>query len=461
MAILFSNEFNVSQEQMFQTGVFDVFLDEDSHFFINIKRLQVCTVPECLNAYEKVNQYFHNIGLLLAKAKVGDKLYQTAIDYFDFSEVSGINLGFSEGTRGSGFGKKLSNKIVKDAYDIIQAGTNEPEIFQLVSLFEENVGPDRISDMVAKIISDEIVSYSKRIYTELNINSKTFPSFQFDDGILQNPYKKSQLLLLPAEILHKLPVAKEWSEVDRVCRENRAIKRELNSNISKEWAKMSSSAKKDYLLQYIFKNPEKVGRLIQSYKDSKVGKCNFFEDIDYLIKFIKSSIDFEKENLRTSFEASKEILNSYKRWVEYHRGALVINPRKQKASEKVVQRTIHAVALMYCELNNWDISPETDNGRGPVDFKISRGNDKTVIEIKLSSNAQCVHGLETQIEEYAKAENTANKIFVVVKVTPGSQRIQFVKRKWKEMKNKGLEPAEIIEIDAVEKKAASTYRSQE
>ena len=116
---------------------------------------------------------------------------------------------------------------------------------------------------------------------------------------------------------------------------------------------------------------------------------------------------------------------------------------------------------MYCELNNWDISPETDNGRGPVDFKISRGNDKTVIEIKLSSNAQCVHGLETQIEEYAKAENTANKIFVVVKVTPGSQRIQFVKRKWKEMKNKGLEPAEIIEIDAVEKKAASTYRSQE
>ena len=457
MAILFSKEFHISQEQMYQTGVFDVFLDEDSHFFINIKRLQVCEIPEFHNAYEKVNQYFYNIGLLLSKAKEGDKLYKSAIDYFDFSEVSGINLGFSEGTRGAGFGKKLSAKIVKDAYDIIQAGTADPEIFQLVSLFEENVGPDRISDMVARIIYDEILKYSKRIYVELNINSDSFPTYHFVDGILQNPYKKSSLLLLPAEILHKLPVAREWSEVDRVCRENRAIRRELNSAISAQWSKMSSSAKKDYLLEYIFKNPVKVGKLIQAYKNSTVKKCNFFEDIDYLINFIKSSIEFEKGDTRNSFEAAKEILESYKKWVEYHRGALVINPKKQKASEKTVQRTIHAVALIYCETNNWDISPETDTGRGPVDFKISRGTDKTVIEIKLSSNEQCVHGLETQIEEYAKAENTDNKIFVFVDVGVGRQRILGIRRKWSEMKSKGMNPAEIIEIDARPKRSASTY----
>ena len=40
MAILFSNEFNIPEEDLRDLGAFNVFLDEDSHFFINIKRLQ-------------------------------------------------------------------------------------------------------------------------------------------------------------------------------------------------------------------------------------------------------------------------------------------------------------------------------------------------------------------------------------------------------------------------------------
>ena len=56
-----------------------------------------------------------------------------------------------------------------------------------------------------------------------------------------------------------------------------------------------------------------------------------------------------------------------------------------------------------------DISPEPNSGRGPVDFKISRGEDKTVIEIKLTSNNDCLHGFEVQIEEYAKSEEQITK----------------------------------------------------
>ena len=61
MAILFSNEFNIPKERLTELGVFNVFVDEDSHFFINIKRLQVTNVPEFSGGYAKVNQYFHNI----------------------------------------------------------------------------------------------------------------------------------------------------------------------------------------------------------------------------------------------------------------------------------------------------------------------------------------------------------------------------------------------------------------
>lgn len=457
MPVLFSKKFGISQEQMYQLGVFDVFLDIDSHFFINIKRLQNCVIPEFTESYKKVNDYFSSIGVLLSNSSYNDKIYRTALSRFNFSEVNGINLGFSQGTRGAGFGIKLREKIIRDAFEIIKAGSNQPEIFQLVSLFEGNVGPDRISDMVARIIYDDILAYTKRVYKELNMNEKKYPEYFFNDGILFNPYKNAPLLLLPCDILHKLPIARDWDDIDRVCRENNAIKREINRLVSSQWAKMTASAKKDYLLNTIFKNPEVLNRVIDAYRKSRVEKCNFYEDTDYLVNFCKSTVNINDSEKKDSFSATKEILLNYKEWVELHRGALVVNPKDKRALEKNVQRTIHAVALMYCKQNNWDISPETDSGRGPVDFKISRGIDKTVVEVKLSSNAQCVHGLEVQIEEYAKTENTNKKIFVLVYVGIGKQRIELVKTKWNQLSAAGKNPAEIIEIDAVEKKSASIY----
>ena len=53
-------------------------------------------------------------------------------------------------------------------------------------------------------------------------------------------------------------------------------------------------------------------------------------------------------------------------------------------------------------------------GEAPVDFKISRGQDITIVEVKLTSNDQYLHGFEVQIEEYGKAEQTDNLVYVLV-----------------------------------------------
>ena len=457
MAILFSKEFNISKENIIRTGVFDVLIDEDSHFFINIKRLQATNISEFVGAYEKVNEYFRQIGILLKAATPEDKLYRSALAKFDFPEVKGINLGFSSSSHGAGFGKQLRNQIMKDAYEIIRSGSEQPEIFHLTSLFEENVGPDRLSDMVARIIYNNIVSYTKRVNTELGITPEKYPQYQFFNGIVCNPYKQGmELLLLPADILHELPIARCWDDIDRVCRENQAIRNEINEIVSSEWSKMASSQKKKYLRDYIFMNPERLTHIIDSYRETTVKPFDVFSNIDYLIGFLKSTLNSIDDQL-TSFDASKKILENYQEWIEYHRGSLIINNSDTKSAEKVVQRTIHACALMFCKEHNWDISPEEDGGRGPVDFKISRGNDKTVIEIKLTSNQQCVHGLSTQIEEYALAENTKNKIFVIVDTGNHSERVQNVLEKRKELINAGKETAHIIVIDAKPKKSASQY----
>jgi hypothetical protein len=457
MAILFSKEFGIKKSAMNKIGVFDAVLDADSHFFINIKRLQVTNVPEFADSYAKINEYFRQIGLLLKVAKIGDKNYRTAVKKFHFPEVNGINLGFSSSSRGAGFGSQLRDQIIKDAYEIIQSGSDQPEIFHLTSLFEENVGPDRLSDMFARLIHRDIVQYSQRVYKILDIVPEKYPSHRFLQGLPLNRYKKAFILLLPKSILHKLPIARCWDDIDRVCAENEAIRKEINDIIGAEWAKMASSAKKKCLLEWIFKNPGRLQRVLDSYRTSTVDEFNVYSNIDYLISFLRNEMAFAEEEQVTSMHASYMIIESYKKWVEYHRGSVVLQEVSTENGEKTVQRTLHATALMYCKEHNWDISPEVDSGRGPVDFKISRGNDKTAIEVKLTSNQQCLHGYITQIEEYAKAEDTENKIFIIVDNGISSERVKAVMKKREQLLADGQKPAEIVVIDAIPKKSASKY----
>ena len=57
------------------------------------------------------------------------------------------------------------------------------------------------------------------------------------------------------------------------------------------------------------------------------------------------------------------------------------------------------------------------------DLLILMGQDITIIEVKLTSNNQYLHGYETQIEEYGKAEQTNNMIYVLVDLgNPGKVR---------------------------------------
>lgn len=456
MAVLFSKKFNIPKEKMTELGVFDAFLDEDSPFFINIKLLQQCTIHEFTDSYTKVNDFFHQIGILLKRASPYDKLYREAYKRFNFPEVNGINLGFSDGKHGAGFGQKLRKQIIKDAYEIIKNGCEQPELFQLLSLFEDNVGPDRLSDMIARIIAPDIIAYTKRILSELEITLEKYPSYHFKDGLVVNPYKRYLVLLLPESILHELPIARCWDDIDRVCSENEAIRTELNEMICEEWKKLTISRKKEYLRDYVFKNPTKANKVLAAYKQFQTNDYKVYQNAQYLAGYLTNTYNMDDSTSDTSYLATLDIIKHFKTWVEYHRGSTLID--EYHLPEKAVQILIHAVAQMFCEKFNWDFSPETDSGRGPVDFKVSRGTDKTVIEVKLTSNRDCVHGLEVQIEEYAKAENSLSKVFVLVKNNNRSDRVNAVKQKQIDMENAGLSPATVIVIDAIPKASASKYK---
>jgi hypothetical protein len=62
-----------------------------------------------------------------------------------------------------------------------------------------------------------------------------------------------------------------------------------------------------------------------------------------------------------------------------------------------------------------DVSREVNDGRGPVDFKVSRGAaDKALVEFKLASNSQLKRNLQNQVPIYEKASDARRSLKVIV-----------------------------------------------
>lgn len=380
------------------------------------------------------------------------------------SEVkrNGICLGFGEKAPGSGFGPKISKMVLETAYDIVKAGIEDPEFFQLLPLFQDNVGPDRLSDMIATLILPDILAYTERVNQQLGITKRNYSDKLFNNRLLCNPVKGYEVLLLPTEILHKLPVAKSWEEIDSVIVENNAIRAMMNNEVAEHWTQWAATERKYYLREKIFKDSEKCKQIIEAYRQEKLDAYNPEEQIDYFLaklwqRIEKSGISWlskYKDREIDSKTASIEILNLFKNWVEYNRGWEIILSAGTQKREKIVQRVIHLSGIAYIQANNLSLSCEADEGRGPVDFKISRGQDITVIEVKLSSNGQYMHGYDTQVEEYAKAEQTDNMIYVLVDVG-NPVKVKKLLDRYNRDVDEGKKVPEVMMIDSTSKESAS------
>jgi len=281
----------------------------------------------------------------------------------------------------------------------------------------------------------DIRRYTVKVNRKLGINAENYPDIDFNKEIAINPYKQCALLYLPEEILHEIPIAESWSDIARVIQENQAIRHEVNEAIGKEWRKRTQTiapcqldSNADYLVSSTFKQIKKEG----------------------VFNVLAHSANREL----SSWGATLELLWIFKDWVENNRGWDEVLSASTSKREKSLQRLLHLSGKYYCSQNNIDMTFEANEGPGPVDLKRSRGNDKTDVEIKLSSNADYIHGYEEQIEQYVKAEGTTQRVFVYVKVgNPG--RDKRIEELHASRLNNGENPPELFIIDSKEQTSAS------
>ena len=101
----------------------------------------------------------------------------------------------------------------------------------------------------------------------------------------------------------------------------------------------------------------------------------------------------------------------------------------------------------------FDVNREVENGRGIVDYTISKGAmDKTLIEFKLASNSKLKSNLQHQLSIYAKANDTDKYISVILYFTDKEEH--KVKRLLRELNIANEE--NVIIIDARNNKISAS-----
>lgn len=80
MEDIFITEFFELDTEFEELGVFDSIINHDSPLFINLLRLKVNNISEFQGSYERINNFYRQIMILLESSKSkNDKLYRRAL----------------------------------------------------------------------------------------------------------------------------------------------------------------------------------------------------------------------------------------------------------------------------------------------------------------------------------------------------------------------------------------------
>jgi hypothetical protein len=464
-----SSEFGIDPKELEKLDIIDTQLTVDTNLFIDPLLLPESKHEEintgAATAYEQRFEFI--IKLLAASKEKGDITWRKAEKLFNFSEVSWTCLGYSASVRGSGFGPELTSSTLETAAQIVALGITDIDFFMGLSLFEEGIGPDRISDMTTNIILPNLIDFTIRQNDQLKLPTKPFKIKDEIFFLPENPHSKDPLIFVPRDIVRDLPIASDWSDISRIARETEEYREKVSGGVGKVWATMSKK-RKQALRDSALQSKEAFEQILELLKEVPKTPYNFEGDrngeafwtrLKNIADHYPLTLGESTKNITNIEEAKKlvdTIILQFQDLVE-NKGIWkeLWSDEKKPRREKAAQRLFFVIAYSYCKANNLDVTPEADTGNGPVDFKFSLGfNTRIVVEIKLSTN-DLVNGYTKQLEIYKKAEDTQLGIYLVIDVGNIGQKYNEVQRMAREAIDAGKKMSTIYLVDGNRRESAS------
>jgi hypothetical protein len=444
MKIYFSDYFEISPKTLERYGAFNISLINDLPLFIDPFLLFHSRKHKYKELHSQIIKYVRFLRDKSADINLDSGLLQS---WYFFPEVKQNWLGFSvSGNRGSGLRDDFAQSLHTNLNRIFSGFGNEKVTkgshLEKLCLIKGGVGRDKISDFTTNLIKNFLLQYTqefaikylpRRFKKRVAVNKVVFnyKTEAWERRTFTLPYINSDYVILtPKNLLtrHDLWINKDdlfddfenipeaipntqlRAQIDNYFR-SLLPKGPTQKDINK--AKLQTVNNFPQLLDYYIRYKEQNGDSANTSSTYKVKEAEYqyIQQIQALSEDLLKKSGFYDSKGRTYDEALqraeflKDVIENkdgYK--YLYHQGKPIEN-----------ENDLQILYRLTWFATDLDVNREVNNGRGPVDYKVSKGSkDKTVVEFKLARNTKLEANLKNQVEIYKKANNTKNAIKVIL-----------------------------------------------
>ena len=463
----FNQRFDVSAIKMRNLGVFNPEYGVDNRMFVDPKLLENAK-EEFAGAHDDLHAYYRKtIEVLKISQYKGDIAWKMACTRMRFKETSNTSLGVSaDGTDGNAIGKTLSEEIILRAHEILPHVGYSPDVFELIGVFAENLGCDRLSDMIVSILIPRFLAYTDRITKTLGV-TQTYTVRHDGRSYLCPQFKKGEkpLVLVPRDLLKPLPIALDIEEALDNASLNEAMREKANK-IFADAQKSGARPSKHELRALIRANPTSYQQILNGYRKVKPVPYDFDRATSKVSDFdpIAKELVGDKPQAKTGLNPNQrletclsETLSHVKQSIEENRlSDVLFSDDGKPRNEVIAQRVIFAIARIFGKLYNVDVSREGNAGPGAVDFRFTVGNqDRSLVEVKLSTHSRLIDGYYGQLPAYGKAEQIRRLLLIIIRVDQDDEPIIKLRAAIK----RSPRAIDLHMFDAVRKVSASKRKS--
>lgn len=443
----FSDYFGVLPEVIESFGAFNVSLLSDLPLFIDPFLLFNSRNKDYRDLHDQMIRYLMFLRDKSAAGGVSRGLVQA---WYRFPEVHQNWLGFARASnRGSGLGSDFARELHANLHrvftDFGREKVTKGSHLEKLCLFSEGVGKDHISDFTTNLIKEYLLDYTqafaqKHIHPTLrrrvsvprvrfNYGTETWESQSYDLPYFEGDF----VLLTPKDMLTKdetwinrSDLINEFEDIPNAIA-NDELRAQVNNYFEKQLPeKRTAKDRREAVRKTIHEFPQLIDYFIRFKEDHgndatdisawKVSQSQILYEsqLKQLLALLNSSTNFYGL-VGDTYDEAMERVRFLKDVIENKDGYRIFYLK----GEPIHRETDLQILFRLCWFGTpSDANREVNNGRGPVDFKISRGSaDSTLVEFKLASNTRLKDNLLKQVEIYQKASDAKQAIKVILYFT--------------------------------------------
>lgn len=482
--IHFTDVFDVDPSTLDEHGAFDISLINDLPLFVDPFLLFNSEKQAYQDLHRDVLRYLAFLRDVATEESVGSDLLKA---WYMFPEIRQNWLGFSRvGNRGTGLGIDFARALHANLKDVLSDFGSETVTrsshLEKLCLIKDGVGRDTISDFVTNLIQGYFLDYTQDFAREhiaahrrrlfrvsragFNYESRSWYSADYElpehdgDFVLLTPrdlLTRDETWICKDDLLHQFhKVAQALPDEVLRAQLNDYFRRRLPAKAKAaavREAKAATVRMYPALIDYYIKLKEDEGDKAASVSDERVRGVEqvFIENLRRLTAVLAQDTGFYSIRGDTHDEARRRV-EFLKDVIENKGGHRIFFDNKKRL---VGRESDLQILFRLCWFGTaFDVSREVNDGRGPVDFKVSFGaTNKSLVEFKLASNSQLKRNLQKQVAIYEKASDAKRSLKVILAFSkPDKRRVAKV---LKELKLEGHPDVFVIDADPANKPSGS------